>query len=174
MRKIALIAIVILACGFMVDAATPRTLTRNVPVGPIEVLALDSGIGDVKIIAREGIDEVAIEVTLTPRRGGFFSSKRQAERDVQAASLKAKVKGKKLVLGIDPPADDERRFEERWTVEMPAGIELRLNHGVGDVAINGVRAGLEIDAGVGDVQVEVAEQVLHQIALSEQSGGLGE
>jgi len=157
MRKISLVAIFILACAVMVNAATPRTLTRNVPVGGTETLDLDSGIGDVKVVAREGLDEVSIEVTLTPRRGGFFSSKRQAERDVEAASLRAKVKGKKLVLGIDPPADDERRFEERWTIEMPARIELTLNHGVGDVVIHGIRAGLEIDAGVGDIEVEAAE-----------------
>jgi hypothetical protein len=157
MRKIALLATVILACAVTVDAATPRTLTRNVPVGPIEALELKSGIGDVKVIAREGLDEVAIEVTLTPRRGGFFSSKRQAEHDVQAASLRAKVEGKKLVLGIYPPADDERRFEERWTIELPANIELKLNHGVGDISIQGVRAGLEIDSGVGDIEAKVAE-----------------
>ena len=157
MRKISLVAIAILTCAVVSEAATPRTLTRNVPVGQVEALELDSGIGDVKVIARKGLDEVAIEVTLTPRRGGFFSSKRQAEHDVQAASMRAKVKGKKLVLGIDPPADDERRFEERWTIEMPAEIELKLNHGVGDISIQGVSAGIEIDSGVGDIQVEIAE-----------------
>ena len=157
MRKMSLVAIVILACAFTIDAATPRTLTRTVPVGSVEVVDLDSGIGDVKVIAREGLDEVVIEVTLTPRRGGFFSSKRQAEQEVQDASLRAKAKGKKLELSIDPPADDERRFEERWTIEMPASVELKLDHGVGDVAIQGIRAGIEIDSGVGDVKVEVAE-----------------
>jgi len=146
MRKISLVAIAILACSVLSEAASPRTLTRNVPIGPIEALELESGIGDVKVIARDGLDEVAIEVTLTPRRGGFFSSMRQAEREVQAASLRAKVTGKKLMLGIDPPADDERRFEERWTIEVPAHIELKLNHGVGDISIQGVRAGLEIDS----------------------------
>jgi len=157
MRKISLVATAILACAVLSEAATPRTLTRNIPIGPIEALDLESGIGDVKIIAREGLDEVAVEVTLTPRRGGFFSSMRQAEKEVQAASLRAKVNGKKLMLGIDPPADDERRFEERWTIELPADIELKLNHGVGDISIQGVRAGLEIDSGVGDIEAEVAE-----------------
>jgi len=157
MRKISLVAIAILACSVLLEAASPRTLTRNVPIGPIEALDLESGIGDVKVIARDGLDEVAIEVTLTPRRGGFFSSMRQAEKEVQAASLRAKVTGNKLMLGIDPPADDERRFEERWTIEVPAHIELKLNHGVGDISIQGVRAGLEIDSGVGDIEAEVAE-----------------
>ena len=157
MKKISLLTVVVLVCAVTVSAAGPRTLTSNVPVGPIEVLDLQSGIGDVKVIAREGLDEVAIEVILTPRRGGFFSSKRRAEQDVQAASLKAKAKGKKLLIGIDPPADDERRFEERWTIEIPATIALNLSHGVGDISINGVRAGLEIECGVGDIEARVPE-----------------
>jgi len=157
MKRTALLATGIFACAVTVAAAGPRTLTRAVPVGPIKKLDLQSGIGDVKIIAREGLDEVAIEVTLTPRRGGFFSSMRRAEQDVEAASLKAKTSGRKLSIGIDPPADDERRFEERWTIEMPANIELNLSHGVGDISIQGVRSGLEIECGVGDIEVEVAE-----------------
>ena len=156
MRKISLVTIAILSCAVLSHAES-RTLTRTVPVGAVEVLELNSGIGDVKLIAREGLDDVVIEVTLTPRRGGFFSSKRRAENDVQAASLKATSKGKKLIIGIDPPADDERRFEERWIIEMPANIELRLNHGVGDISIQGARSGIEIDCGVGDIEAEVAD-----------------
>ncbi len=157
MKKISILAIVLLACAVSVDAADQRTLTHSEPVATIEVLDLDSGIGDVKITAREGVDHIAIEVQLTPRRGGFFSSKRQAERAVEAASLRAISKGNRLVLRIDPPADEDRRFEERWTIEIPAHIRLTLDHGVGDVVIRGIAAGVEIDSGVGDVNVQVLE-----------------
>jgi len=157
MKKISLVAIVLLACTLSVDAADPRTLTHSEPAAAIEVLDLDSGIGDVKITAREGIDDIAIEVQLTPRRGGFFSSKRQAEQAVEAASLRTISKGHRLVLRIDPPADEDRRFEEHWTIEMPAHIRLTLDHGVGDVVIRGIAAGLEIDSGVGDVDVQALE-----------------
>lgn len=154
MKKTSLVAIVVLACALSVNAAGPKTLTQHEPATAIEVLDLDSGIGDVMITAREGIDEIAIEVELTPRRGGFFSSKRQAEQAVEAAYLHAVSKGHRLVLRIDPPADEDRRFEERWTIEMPANIRLTLDHGVGDVVIQGITAGLEIDSGVGDVDVK--------------------
>jgi hypothetical protein len=154
MKKISLVAIILLACTPSVDAADPRTLTHIEPAAAIEVLDLDSGIGDVMITAREGIDDIAIEVQLTPRRGGFFSSKRQAEQAVEAAYLHAVSKGHRLVLRIDPPADEDRRFEEQWTIEIPAHIKLTLDHGVGDVVILGNAAGLEIDSGVGDVDVQ--------------------
>ena len=157
MKKISLVAIVLLACSPSVDAADQRTLTHTEPAAAIEVLDLDSGIGDVMITAREGVDEIVIEVELTPRRGGFFSSKRQAEQAVEAASLRAISKGHRLVLRIDPPADEDRRFEEQWIIEIPAHIKLTLDHGVGDVVVSGIAAGLEIDSGVGDVDVQVLE-----------------
>ena len=188
MKKISLLAIVLLACAVSVDAAGPRTLTHSEPVAAIEVLDLSSGIGDVKITAREGVDDIAIEVQLTPRRGGFFSSKRQAERAVEEASLRAISKGNRLVLRIDPPADEDRRFEERWTIEIPALLKVKLDHGVGDVVIHGIGAGLDIDSGVGDVDAQVlggdvtidlgvGTAVLHApasaYATAEGAGGVG-
>ncbi len=157
MKKISLVAIVLLASALSLDAAGPRILSHNEPATAIEVLDLDSGIGDVKITAREGVDDIAIEVQLTPRRGGFFSSKRQAEQAVEAAYLHVVSKGHRLVLRIDPPADEDRRFEEQWTIEIPAHIKLTLDHGVGDVVVLGIAAGLEIDCGVGDVDVQALE-----------------
>ena len=157
MKKIIFVLPVILACALMVEAAGPKTLTRTIQAGAIETLDLSSGIGDVTITAREAIDEVAIEVVLTPRRGGIFSSKRQAERDVEAASLEAAVKHESLKLRISPADDDDRRFEEKWIIEIPSRLAIKLEHGVGDVVIRAARAGIELDSGVGDVDVEAAE-----------------
>ena len=157
MKKIIFVLPVILACALMVEAAGPKTLTRTIQAGAIETLDLSSGIGDVTITAREAIDEVAIEVVLTPRRGGIFSSKRQAERDVEAASLEAAVKHESLKLRISPADDDDRRFEEKWIIEIPSRLAIKLEHGVGDVVIRAARAGIELDSGVGDIDVEAAE-----------------
>jgi len=157
MKKIIFVLPVILACALMVEAAGPKTLTRTIQAGAIDTLDLSSGIGDVTITAREAIDEVAIEVVLTPRRGGIFSSKRQAERDVEAASLEAAVKHESLKLRISPADDDDRRFEEKWIIEIPSRLAIKLEHGVGDVVIRAARAGIELDSGVGDIDVEAAE-----------------
>jgi len=157
MKKIIFVLPVILACALMVEAAGPKTLTRTIQAGAIDTLDLSSGIGDVTITAREAIDEVAIEVVLTPRRGGIFSSKRQAERDVEAASLEAAVKHESLKLRISPADDDDRRFEEKWIIEIPSRLAIKLEHGVGDVVIRAARAGIELDSGVGEIDVEAAE-----------------
>jgi hypothetical protein len=157
MKKLIFVLPIILVCALTVEATGPKTMTRTVQAGDIDTLDLSSGIGDVTITARDGLDEVAIEVVLTPRRGGIFSSKRQAERDVEAASLDAAVKRESLKLRISPADDEDRRFEERWIIEMPSRLEIKLEHGVGDVVIEGATAGIELDSGVGDVDVEAAE-----------------
>lgn len=157
MKKTFAIAFVLFAVAAASQAADSRTITRNLAAEGIEVLDLDSGIGDVEIRALEAIDEVRIEVLLTPRRGGFFSSKRKAEQEVEAASLSVKTRGNKLALRIEPEADDDRRFEEQWSIEVPAGIQVKVNHGVGDLDIRGPIEGIEVDSGVGDILVEVAE-----------------
>jgi hypothetical protein len=130
-------------------------LTQAVDDASIQALSLDSGIGDVKLTAEDSHHAISIEVVLTPRRGGLFSSMRAAEREVEAASLHVENRNGTLYVGIDPAADEERRFEERWTIELPSRLAVSLDHGVGDVSIVGVDSGLEIDAGVGDVSVSV-------------------
>jgi hypothetical protein len=154
MKKLILVLPVILGGALIVDAAGPKTLTRTIQASEIEVLELSSGIGDVTITAREGLDDIAIEVVLTPRRGGIFSSKRQAEQDVEAASLEAAVKRDRLKLRISPADDEDRRFEEKWIIDMPSRLAIKLEHGVGDVVIRGATAGVDLDSGVGDVDVE--------------------
>jgi hypothetical protein len=157
MKKLILTLAIVLICALTVEAAGPKTLTRTLDAGAIENLELSSGIGDVTIIAREGLDEVAVEVVLTPRRGGFFSSKRQAERDVEEASLEASVRKERLRLEITPTDDEDRRFEERWSIEIPARLTMRLDLGVGDIEIKGSAADIELDSGVGDVDITTFE-----------------
>ena len=155
MKRCPILVVLLICAGFATaDAADTRTLTRSVTVGPISRLALDSGIGDVEIQAVPGAEEITVEVVLTPRRGGIFSSKRRAEQEVEAASLSAEIKRDRLELAIKPKADDDRRFEENWNITIPASIALKLDHGVGDINIRGAESGIELNSGVGDVRVE--------------------
>ena len=156
MKKHVLVLPIILAVAMAAGAASPKTMTRTLQAADIDALDLHSGIGDVTITGRDGLEEVAIEVVLTPRRGGIFSSKRKAERDVEIATLAASVEREDLKLTIAPDDLDDRRFEEQWIIEMPSRLAVKLEHGVGDVEIKGVVGGIEMDSGVGDVEVEAA------------------
>jgi len=151
-----LMSMMILAAGVAAEAGDSRTLTQSVPIGSINRMDLDTGIGDVEINAVAGAEEIMVEVVLTPRRGGFFSSKRRAEQEVEAATLSAKTSGERVQLAIMPEADDDRRFEENWSVTIPATVAVWLDHGVGDIRILGADAGIDIESGVGEVRIEVA------------------
>lgn len=154
-RRIVFSVLLVAAIAVTAGAADTRTLTRSVDAGSVTQLVLDSGIGDVEIFALPYASEINIEVVLTPRRGGFFSSKRRAEQEVEAAALSAEIKRDRLQLKITPEADDDRRFEENWSITLPAGLALKLSHGVGDIDIRGTDAGVDIESGVGEVRVEV-------------------
>jgi hypothetical protein len=155
MQRTALAVLAILGCAVTVPAASSRALTSSIPAASLETLALNSSIGDVEITAVEDAQDVTIEVQLTPRRGGFFSSKKQAEREVEEASLSAETQGSRLDLHIAPQADGDRRFEEDWRIELPRHVAVVITHGVGDVVIANTEARIEIESGVGDVRLEV-------------------
>ncbi len=135
-------------------AADTRTLSGSQSAGGIDVLSVDAGVGQVEVIA-EQTDEIRWEVVLKPRRGGIFSSRKAGEEDVRSARLEAEVRRGELRLEVDTESRD-RRFEERWTIHMPATIAFELDIGVGDVRVDGLSGGVVMDAGVGDVELDVA------------------
>lgn len=155
-KHIFLMTLVMTAAAFVVEAGESRTLSHSTAAGSITRLVLESGIGDIDIVASPEATEITVEVVLTPRRGGFFSSKRRAEQEVENAVLSAEVKRDRLNLAITPTADDDRRFEEDWHITVPSTVTLRLTHGVGDVSIRGAQSGIGIESGVGEVGVEHA------------------
>lgn len=155
MKKcIVLMSLVIAAAATLAEAAESRTLTHTVPQGTLNRLVLESGIGDIDIEAAVGATEITVEVVLTPRRGGFFSSKRRAAQEVEAASLSVRTRGDRLELKITPEADDDRRFEENWSITIPTSVALKLTHGVGDISVRSADSGIGIESGVGEVGVD--------------------
>jgi len=148
------LAFAIAALAVPTQAATTRTLADEVPAAGIERLQLESGVGDVEIVASDR-DTVALEVVLKPRRGGIFSSMTRAEREVDEARLEVTTDRGTLSLSI-ASSSSERRFEERWSVQVPARLALDLTVGVGDVQVRGAAGGVTLESGVGDVLLGVA------------------
>jgi hypothetical protein len=153
MKKALIVLTLLLATTAPVIAGSPRTLNATIPAGGLDTVELEAGVGDVEILAVDTADQVILEVQLKPRRGGFFSSMKKAEREVDEAELRAEASGGTLRLEIDTDSDD-RHFEERWTIELPARLAFDLELGVGDVEIRGLAGEVSAEIGVGDVLVE--------------------
>ena len=149
MKRNWIVLAVALAIAAPLSAAAPRTLDGRVPAADLETVRIDAGVGDIEITAVDGIDEVVVEVELKARRGGFFSSLKKAQAEVDEAELRMDVSRGVLRLKISTENDD-RHFEERWTVELPARLGCDLDLGVGDIEVTGLYGDLTIDLGVGD------------------------
>ena len=145
-----LIPVLVISLAVPAYAGAPRILNADVDAHEIDKVALEAGVGDIQVVAVDGTTRVVIEVKLKPRRGGFFSSMRKAEREVEEAELSAEIRGSTLRLEIDTGSDD-RHFEETWTIELPPRLDFDLELGVGDVDIRDVHGELTAEIGVGDV-----------------------
>lgn len=153
MRKtsIAILAALVFAVPAMAESS--RVLTGTIDAGDLESVRLDAGVGDIDVTATQGATEVTVEIRLKPRRGGFFSSLKKAQREVDEAELRMDTSRGVLRLEIETESDD-RHFEERWTIEIPARLAFDLELGVGDVEIRDLSGSLSAEIGVGDLNAE--------------------
>jgi len=170
-----------------VAPAAERTLSHTQSAKGIDIVAFDAGTGDFELTAG-GVEEIAITVTLTPRRGGLFSSLKDSEREVQQAALRSDVVGQRLILEIETESGD-RRFEERWEVQLPSRCGVEIEAGVGNVTMQGIAGGAKLELGVGSVKMDapdgdifvdlgVGDAVVTAVAASygpvKASGGVGD
>jgi hypothetical protein len=147
--RIALLAsLIIVATAAVAGAGGPRILEHHADLAGIDRLVLEIGVGDV-VVSSDAGTELHTTIQLSPRRGGFFSSLKKAERDVENAKLETHLSGGELHLTIESDSSD-RRFEENWTIVMPAHVALELEMGVGDLEIAGNFGGINLEQGVGD------------------------
>lgn len=153
MRKtsIAILAALVFAVPAMAESS--RVLTGTIDAGDLESVRLDAGVGDIDVTATQGATEVTVEIRLKPRRGGFFSSLKKAQREVDEAELRMDTSRGVLRLEIETESDD-RHFEERWNIEIPARLAFDLELGVGDVEIRDLSGSLSAEIGVGDLNAE--------------------
>lgn len=143
------VLLIALATALPAAAGSPRVLTGSVAAADLERVRLDAGVGDVTITAVDGSAEVSVEVRLKPRRGGFFSSMKKAQREVDEAELRMDLAKGVLRLEVESATND-RHFEETWTIELPARVDLNLDLGVGDIEIRDLAGRIDADLGVGE------------------------
>jgi len=150
MKRSLIVLAIALAVAAPLSAAAPRTLDGRFPAADLENVRIDAGVGDIDIYVVNGTDEVSVKVELKARRGGFFSSLKKAQAEVDEAELRMDASRGILRLKISTESDD-RHFEERWTVELPARLGCDLDLGVGDIDVRGLSGDLTVDLGVGDL-----------------------
>lgn len=154
MKRTAVFALIAtLGMATTLAAGEGRTLSAEVDGRALKAVELEAGVGDVDITVGNGALIVA-SVDLQPRRGGFFSSLKAAEKQVQTAKFEHRVSGDTLMLKITG-IDGDRRFEEDWTLTLPPHLAITVELGVGSIEISNATEDLNLELGVGDVTIQV-------------------
>ena len=164
---IAMLAVAVVAAPAL--AGTSRVLQGSTEASGLDKVRLDAGVGDIELNAVHDGDQVTVEVELKPRRGGFFSSMKKAQREVDKAELRMDASRGVLRLEIESESDD-RHFEEHWIIELPAHLAFDLELGVGDVQVRDLEGNLNVEIGVGELDATgVSGDLMVEIGVGDAS-----
>lgn len=131
------------------------------PLTDIEEIEIHASVGQMRIMPSEG-NEIRLVLEIESNDNGWFDR----SRDVSDVELESDVRGKRLVLR---QTEDETTTE--WTVQMPAVARTSIEMGVGEIDAQFGPTELDIDMGVGDVEVSLPESSTGEIDLAT---GVGE
>lgn len=148
----------LLLAGGTLRADEVRTLAESVPIDGVRSLEIDLPVGELLL---EGSERSDVGVTMSVR----CERERCRERteNIELVSerkgdlLKVKVKG--LTRGT------ATGIEVKLLVEAPGNLPTEVDLLAGEVRVRGMTADLEIDLGVGDVEVEMARAVVKRVDL---------
>jgi hypothetical protein len=120
-----------------------RTIEQSFDAAGLEKLAVSVHVGELDVQpSADGQVHVSVEVCSRNTWFGLRKSK------VDTALMDAEQAGGKLELGIR-----QDKFEEKWTVRMPATLALGAELGVGAMTITGLSDDISLEVGVGDAEI---------------------
>lgn len=122
--------------------AAERTLHFSHSGREIAALELTVGVGDVKVIGTHG-EQIKAVVVVSGKRW-----------QLEKLGIASKTVGKTLKLSLEPTKRSGKKAGENWQLELPKGIALAVEAGVGDIHVKGTSDHLELEVGVGDIVVE--------------------
>ncbi|GAB3018155.1 hypothetical protein [Bowmanella dokdonensis] len=136
------------------------TLQDRLPAGSATLFVLDVPVGEVQIEAYEGTD-IEYRVKVREADGGWFSSFDRDDVEVRQSSSSDRIK-----LEVD--LEDT---EQEWHVKVPSHLNLILELGVGEMNIENASRDLDVEVGVGSIDVSLAGKDYRRIELE---AGVGE
>jgi Toastrack DUF4097 len=138
-----------------------RTMDQEVALGGASAVQVKAPVADLKVVG-DGGETVRVHVDLRCSSDG---AKRCADA-AQRVSLKTRHDGPWLVLEVqDFPRFSNHGLSADVRVTMPRALRLHANVGVGDVDIRSLENDIEIDTGVGDVDLTLPLAKVHSVEL---------
>lgn len=130
-------------------------------LGGISEIEIVGNVGEMTIVLVEG-SELRLVLDIQGQDGGWF----RRAKDVSGVDLESRVRDDRLLLRLD---EDDTRTQ--WTIELPAVAATRIQLGVGEIHAAIGATDLDVELGVGSVNIEAPLSAAGRIDLS---SGVGE
>jgi hypothetical protein len=158
MRQLRLIsALVMTLSATQVMAEDVKVLEKVIDAKSFSKLVLEVPVGEINVKASKGSD-ISLVVELQPDEDWLGRSS-----DLSDAQISVRDSGSTLKLKVDLEDDDD--VEQTWTVTMPAEMAASFNLGVGSVEIDDLVSDINVDVGVGEVDISVNTSLYDSIKL---------
>lgn len=147
--------IVLPACA---DDSITLKETHRVPTN--SNLHFDIPIGEVELETHSG-DNVKLEVTVSIKDDNWFS-----DDDLSDTEMQIEADGNDVYFSVN-----KKENQQDWKILLPETASIELDVGVGSINIEGVERTLNVDLGVGEIEVDMAGKNYRRIDLD---SGVGE
>ena len=140
---------------------TVRSEAAQLPVQGARTLTLEVPVGEVNVVATDG-DRVEARLQVRCDRG----SDRCREKAANIRLRQARI-GDELELEVAgfPRNNSGKSPSAHLEVLVPRALAVTLELGVGEVDVRGVEGDLDVELGVGEVRVEAPESAIGEVTL---------
>ncbi|MBU6510391.1 MAG: hypothetical protein KGL98_12085 [Gammaproteobacteria bacterium] len=164
-------------------AAGSRTLSADISANGLNTLAITAGVGEVRITPSND-DRVHVSVKLEQKSREFLWffhwQSNTTTREIQSAQLVQQRSGERLDLSLGSSSKlDTKQVKQHWMLQVPARLALALDMKVGQVTVQGVAGGVNVNLNVGEIDIDTPRGALNarvnvgQISATSASARLG-
>jgi hypothetical protein len=146
-----LFALTVLCCSLLAAAQTPTTLLRDHSLASGGTVVLTMNVGDVKILPASQPGHVRLEI---------HSNRTAGEQTMAGWIQRFEVAANRATVEIQIPKsvnEDCNDCGVEVTLYVPPQSDLEASLHVGDMTVRGVEGNKNLDVGVGDLHIAVAD-----------------
>ena len=158
-KKIMLMCVGVFLMTILVTSAHAEDrVVRNhsITLDDIQEMEISNSVGRIDLVQTE-VDQIRVVLEIEGKKKGFF----RRSVDVEDMDLEIKQRGGTLFLSFD-----EKNTNAEWTVEMPSVERTIIQMGVGEIVLDISDTDLDVELGVGDVNINAQEQRVGRINLN--------
>jgi hypothetical protein len=161
MRRLAIgIIVMVLAVAPAQAGHGRKYIQETVPAVGVASISVDFPVGELHVVSAAG-DEVGVDLKVTCDR--WFRSCDSPIADVRLVSDLSAGKLRVEIKGFEHHHVGD--LEVSGTITVPAGRELQVDMGVGELDIRGIASRLDVDLGVGEVTVRMPAAAVRSVAI---------